>query len=53
MPKHLFNVLSLHMIEPEQSHLARLRLLLSEESSVADARILEAAFVCTSILVRK
>lgn len=50
---HLLNNLSLHQAEPESSHLARLRLLLSETSPASDPRLLEAAFVCTSIIVRK
>jgi phosphatidylinositol 4-kinase len=51
--QHLLNMLSLHRMEPEETHLTRLRLLLSEESTAYDPRVLEAAFVCTSILVRK
>ena len=47
------NVLSLHRVEPESGHLNRLRLLLSEDSTATDPRVLEAAFVCTSILVKK
>lgn len=51
--KHLLNLLSMHRAEPEPSQLARLRLLLSENMTVADPRLLEAAFVCVSIIVRK
>lgn len=47
------SMLSLHQEEPEESHLTRLRLLLSENSTVIDSRVLEAAFICTSILARK
>lgn len=53
MSQHLMNMLTLHQDEAETSQIARLRLLLSDTSTVSDARVLEAAFVCTSILVRK
>ncbi|WRT70200.1 uncharacterized protein IL334_007194 [Kwoniella shivajii] len=49
---YLLNNLSLHHAEPDSTHLARLKLLLSEDSSVVDPRVLEAVFVCTSIQVR-
>ncbi|ORY33464.1 hypothetical protein BCR39DRAFT_520273 [Naematelia encephala] len=49
---HLMNLLSLHHPEPEPAHLARLRLFLSEDSTASDARVLEAAFICTCILAR-
>ncbi|KAK6909388.1 hypothetical protein I203_103405 [Kwoniella mangroviensis CBS 8507] len=49
---YLLNNLSLHHSEPDSTHLARLKLLLSEDSSVVDPRVLEAVFICTSIQVR-
>lgn len=45
-------MLSLHSVEPQNAQLTRLRLLLSENCTVSDPRMLEAAFVCTSILVQ-
>nr|XP_018260847.1 phosphatidylinositol 4-kinase [Kwoniella dejecticola CBS 10117]OBR83005.1 phosphatidylinositol 4-kinase [Kwoniella dejecticola CBS 10117] len=49
---YLLNNLSLHHSEPDAAHLTRLKLLLSEDSSVSDPRVLEAVFICTSIQVR-
>ena len=51
--QHLLTVLTLHLLEPEASHMNRLRVLLSEDSTASDPRVLEAAFFCTSIIVRK
>ncbi|ODN73286.1 hypothetical protein L202_07835 [Cryptococcus amylolentus CBS 6039] len=48
----LINTITLHQIEQNQSQLTRLKLLLSESSTVTDAKVLENAFTCTSILVR-
>ena len=47
------NLVSLHRTELDTVYFARLQLLLSENSTASDARILEAAFICMSILVRK
>ncbi|KAK8853241.1 hypothetical protein IAR55_003943 [Kwoniella newhampshirensis] len=49
---HLMNVLGLHQTEEDRTQLSRLKLLLSENSTVTDPRVLEAAFICTSILVK-
>lgn len=50
---HLLNLLSLHQNDRLSDQLARLKLLLSENSTVSDARVLQAAFVCLAIVVRK
>ncbi|RXK35906.1 phosphatidylinositol 4-kinase [Tremella mesenterica] len=49
---HLLNFFNLHEKQKDEAQLARLKLLLSENSTVGDSKILEAAFICTSILVR-
>ena len=50
---YLLNTLSLHRSELDSSHLDRLRLVLSEESTATDPRVLEAAFICSAVVVRK
>lgn len=50
---HLLNLLSLHQNDRLSDQLARLKLILSENSTVSDARVLQAAFVCLAIVVRK
>lgn len=50
---HLLNLLSLLSPDEEGSQLARLKQLLSETSTISDARVLQAAFVCLAIFVRK
>lgn len=49
---HMLNLLSLVQPEDEATQLARLKQLLSENSTVSDARVLQAAFVCLGIFVR-
>ncbi|WVO18533.1 hypothetical protein L204_106252 [Cryptococcus depauperatus] len=49
---YLLNVVVVHQSDKDRHQLARLKLLLSESSSFPDARLLEAAFTCTSILVK-
>ncbi|WVR07656.1 hypothetical protein IAU60_004698 [Kwoniella sp. DSM 27419] len=49
---HFMTLLALHSQQSQPSHITRLRLLLSEDSTISDPRLLEAAFACTSILVR-
>lgn len=50
---HLLNLLSLHQGDRLSDQLSRLKLILSENSTVSDARVLQAAFVCLAIVVRK
>jgi phosphatidylinositol 4-kinase len=50
---HLLNLLSLLDDDTENIQLTRLKQLLSETSTVSDARVLQAAFVCLAIFVRK
>ena len=47
------NLVSLHRSEFDTPYFARLQLLLSENSTASDAKVLEAAFICMSIFVRK
>ncbi|OWZ76646.1 phosphatidylinositol 4-kinase [Cryptococcus neoformans Bt85] len=49
---HLMNMIVLRQPDGDKTQLARLKMLLSESSTITDARVLEAAFTCTTILVR-
>ncbi|WVQ84613.1 hypothetical protein IAT38_006768 [Cryptococcus sp. DSM 104549] len=49
---HLLNMIAIHRQEEDKAQVARLKLLLSETSPVTDGRVLEATFICMSILVR-
>ncbi|OCF44647.1 phosphatidylinositol 4-kinase [Kwoniella heveanensis CBS 569] len=49
---HMMNLLALHRSDSNGTQLTRLKLLLSDDTAVTDPRLLEAAFVCSSILVR-
>ena len=51
--KHLMNLLALSKVNSEDTHLNRLKLLLSEKSTISDPRLLEAAFQTAAIFVRK
>lgn len=51
--QYLMTMLDLHREQPSRDHLARLRLLLSDNTPASDGRVIEAAFICTSIIVRK
>jgi phosphatidylinositol 4-kinase len=50
---HLLNLLSLLDPESEGTQLTRLKQLLSENSTISDAKVLQAAFVALAIFVRK
>lgn len=47
------NMIVLRQPDGDKTQLTRLKMLLSESSTITDARVLEAAFTCTTILVRK
>ncbi|KJE03847.1 phosphatidylinositol 4-kinase [Cryptococcus gattii NT-10] len=49
---HLMNMIVLRQPDGDKTQLTRLKMLLSESSTITDARVLEAAFICTTILVR-
>ncbi|BEI82759.1 hypothetical protein CcaverHIS002_0306270 [Cutaneotrichosporon cavernicola] len=49
---HLLNLLGLHNHITEAPQVARLKNILSEQSTISDARVLQAAFVCLAIMVR-
>lgn len=49
---HLLNLLGLHGHITETEQVARLKNILSEQSTIGDARVLQGAFVCTAIMVR-
>lgn len=49
---HLLNLLGLHEHNAENAQVARLKHILSENSTVGDSRVLQAAFVCLAIVVR-
>lgn len=50
---HLLNLLSLLDPDSEGTQLTRLKHLLSENSTISDAKVLQAAFVALAIFVRK
>lgn len=49
---HLLNLLGLHDHITESAQVARLKNILSEQSTISDARVLQGAFVCLAIMVR-
>ncbi|GMK56681.1 hypothetical protein CspeluHIS016_0305210 [Cutaneotrichosporon spelunceum] len=49
---HLLNLLGLHSHITEGPQVSRLKNILSEQSTITDARVLQAAFVCLAIMVR-
>lgn len=49
---HLLNLLGLHCESEVGDQIARLKHILSENSTVGDARVLQAAFICLAIVVR-
>ncbi|KAL1412783.1 Phosphatidylinositol 4-kinase stt4 [Vanrija albida] len=49
---HMLNLVSLHNGTANEGQLARLKHLLSENSTVSDARVLQASFICLAIVVR-